>query len=59
MPALPSGLPIWLLAVGLGGFVGSWLGARHLPPAAMRLLLAILLLVAGIRMLATGASHYF
>lgn len=50
MPALPSGLPIWLIAVGLGGFTGSLLGARHLPPKAMRLLLAALLLVAGVRM---------
>jgi len=52
MPALPSDLPVWLIAVGLGGFVGSLLGARHLPPKAMRLLLAALLLVAGVRMVA-------
>lgn len=52
MPALPSELPVWLVAVGLGGFVGSLLGARHLPPKAMRLLLAALLLVAGVRMVA-------
>jgi uncharacterized membrane protein YfcA len=51
MPALPAELPIWLISVGLGGLVGSWVGARHLPPKAMRLLLAALLLVAGIRML--------
>lgn len=51
MPALPPGLPIWLLSVGLGGFIGSWLGAGLLPPRAMRLLLAMLLLAAGVRML--------
>lgn len=51
MPALPSELPTWLIAVGLGGFIGSWLGARLLPPKAMRLLLVALLLIAGIRML--------
>jgi len=59
MPALPLGVPIWLLSVGLGGFIGSWLGARHLPPKAMRLVLATLLLAAGIRMLATATNHYF
>jgi uncharacterized membrane protein YfcA len=59
MPALPSELPIWLLSVGLGGLVGSWLGARHLPPKVMRLLLAMLLLVAGVRMLATSSILYF
>ncbi len=58
MPALPSELPVWLLSVGLGGFIGSWLGARHLPPKAMRLVLATLLLAAGVRML-TAANHYF
>jgi uncharacterized membrane protein YfcA len=52
MPALPSDLPVWLIAVGLGGFVGSLLGAWHLPPKAMRLLLGALLLVAGVRMVA-------
>lgn len=51
MPALPMELPIWLLAVAAGGFVGSWLGTQHFPPAIMRLLLAFLLLAAGLRMI--------
>ncbi len=51
MPDMPQQLPIWLISVGLGGFVGSWIGARHLPPGKMRLLLAVLLSVAGLRML--------
>jgi uncharacterized membrane protein YfcA len=41
-----------LVAVGAGGFVGSWLAALHLPVKTMRLLLAALLLAAAIRMLA-------
>jgi uncharacterized protein len=50
MPSLPADLPLWLVAVGAGALVGSWLGARHLPPNALRIILAALLLVAGARM---------
>lgn len=49
-PALPAELPSWLVAVGVGGLAGSWLGALRLPPKAMRAILAGLLLVAGVRM---------
>jgi uncharacterized membrane protein YfcA len=52
MPALPGELPLWLGAVGIGGLVGSWLGVHHLPPRVMRVILAGLLLVAGVRMIA-------
>jgi uncharacterized membrane protein YfcA len=51
IPALPADLPFWLVAVAVGGFVGSWLGAGPLAPRAMRLLLALLLLAAGLRMI--------
>lgn len=50
MPALPSALPWWLVAVGIGGFVGSWFGVRYLPAAALRYILAMLLVAAGARM---------
>jgi uncharacterized membrane protein YfcA len=53
VPALPGELPWWLIAVGLGGLVGSWLGAHHLPPKALRVILAGLLIVAGLRMIAS------
>jgi len=53
MPAFPSQLPIWLLGVGAGGLLGSWLGAYHLPPNVLRLVLAALLLSAGLRMIAS------
>lgn len=49
-PTLPSSLPIWLGAVILGGTLGAWLGARKLANSAMRRALAIVLLVAGIKM---------
>lgn len=50
MPALPAALPWWLVAVGVGGFFGSWLGVRYLPATALRCILAALLLAAGFRM---------
>lgn len=49
--ALPAELPWWLLAVGCGGTVGSWLGLRHFPETWLRYILSALLLVAGLRML--------
>jgi uncharacterized membrane protein YfcA len=52
MPALPVAMPLWLLIVGIAGFGGSWLGARHLPARALRGILAFLLLAAGARMIA-------
>jgi uncharacterized membrane protein YfcA len=48
--AFPTALPIWLLAVGFGGLLGSWLAVKHLPVATMRYILAVLLVVAGVRM---------
>jgi uncharacterized protein len=54
MPLLPARLPIWLVCVGLGGLLGSWMGALHLNPRTLRLLLAFLLLAAAGRMLAVS-----
>jgi uncharacterized membrane protein YfcA len=51
LPALPWALPWWLLAVGLGGMLGSWLGLQRLPPIMLRYILAALLVSAGLRML--------
>jgi uncharacterized membrane protein YfcA len=52
MPALPSQLPVWLVAVGIGGVIGSWLGTRFLQPPILRIVLAVLLLTAGLRLMA-------
>jgi uncharacterized membrane protein YfcA len=49
--ALPAPLPVWLIAVLVGGTLGSWLGSRRLPMLAIRRLLAIVLLLAGAKML--------
>ncbi len=51
--SLPTELPQWLLAAGIGGWIGSSLGARRLAPPALRRLLAVVLVVAGVKMLAS------
>ena len=48
---LPTGLPWWLVAAGIGGLLGSWLGARHLSVTTLRYILAALLMVSGIKMI--------
>ena len=49
--ALPPMLPWWALAAGLGGLAGAWIGARHLPATALRLILALILLASGVKLL--------
>jgi len=51
LPGLPEPLPWRLLAVGVGGFIGSWLGSRQLSATVLRYILAALLITAGVRML--------
>jgi uncharacterized membrane protein YfcA len=48
---LPVAMPLWLLAVLAGGMLGSWLGSRRLPTVAIRRLLAVVLMLAGAKML--------
>ncbi len=47
--ALPSALPLWLVAVAVGGLIGAELGARRLTPPGVRRALALVLLVAGLK----------
>ena len=54
LPLLPARLPVWLVCVGFGGLLGSWMGALHLNPRTLRLLLAFLLLTAAGRMIAAS-----
>ena len=54
LPLLPPRLPVWLVCVGFGGLLGSWMGALHLNPRTLRLLLAFLLLTAAGRMIAAS-----
>lgn len=48
---IPDGFPYWAAAVVLGGWLGSGLGSRHLPVPILQKLLALVLVVAGGKML--------
>ncbi len=50
-PTLPEALPYWLTAVIAGGLIGSWLGAHKLNLNTMRRALAVVLVVAGAKMI--------
>jgi uncharacterized membrane protein YfcA len=50
IPTLPPQIPYWAIAVVIGGFIGSELGSRRLENPAIRRLLAIVLVVAGAKM---------
>jgi len=43
-------LPFWMMAAAAGAVIGSTLGARFLPPTAMRMILASILVIAGARL---------
>lgn len=49
---LPSQLPIWLIVVFLGGFIGSTYGSKHIADPMLNKLLSVVLLIAGCKMLA-------
>lgn len=48
--SLPAALPVWLLAVGLGGTVGAIIGSRYLPDRVLRAILALILLLSGLKL---------
>lgn len=50
---LPAAMPLWLASVLLGGSLGSWLGSHRLPSLAIRRLLAVVLLLAGAKLLSS------
>lgn len=47
---LPGELPLWVLAVGIGGVVGSWLGAARFRVLTLRRTLAVVLVVAAAKL---------
>ena len=48
---VPSAIPLWLVAVAIGGAVGSELGSRQLPAPWVRRGLALVLLIAGLKLI--------
>jgi uncharacterized membrane protein YfcA len=48
---LPAAIPYFALAALVGGLVGSELGSRRLPPLAVRRLLALVLVIAGVKLI--------
>jgi uncharacterized membrane protein YfcA len=44
---LPSALPWWLMAAGVGGLIGATLGSRSLPDKALHFVLAGVLVLSG------------
>jgi uncharacterized protein len=48
---LPSWLPLWLVVVAIGGAIGSELGSRRLPAIGVRRALAVVLVIAGLKLL--------
>ena len=48
---LPASLPLWLVAVAAGGFIGAFAGSRYLSDRWLRGILAVLLLASGLKLL--------
>jgi len=51
---LPGPLPIWLIAVALGGLAGAELGARRFGTADLRRALAVVLVIAALKLIVLG-----
>jgi uncharacterized membrane protein YfcA len=50
--ALPNALPLWVLAVVAGGLIGSWLGAARYSVVQLRRVLAVVLVIAALKLVA-------
>jgi len=50
---LPSALPYWAVAAVAGGYIGAEYGSKRLGNPAIQKLLAVVLVVAGVKMIAT------
>jgi len=52
---LPSAIPLWAVAAVTGGLVGSHYGSRRLQSVALRRVLALVLVVAGLKLVTVAA----
>jgi uncharacterized membrane protein YfcA len=50
-PELPAALPVWAAAAVVGGFIGAHYGSRKLETVALRRLLAVVLVIAGAKLI--------
>ena len=48
---LPSAIPVWGIAALAGGWIGANYGSRRAPPPTLRRLLAVVLVVAGVKLI--------
>ena len=48
---LPAQIPVWIGAVLIGGWIGSEYGSKRLPAPALRQLLSVVLVIAGLKMI--------
>lgn len=48
---LPPNIPVWGVAVVLGGWMGASYGSKRAPPTVLRQLLAVVLIVASVKLL--------
>jgi uncharacterized membrane protein YfcA len=48
---LPESIPIWAVAAAVGGVIGSELGSRRFPSPALRSLLAVVLVIAAVKLI--------
>jgi uncharacterized protein len=53
-PVLPPALPFWGVAAVAGGYIGAEYGSRRLGNPAIQKLLAVVLVIAGAKMIAAG-----
>jgi hypothetical protein len=51
--ALPGVIPIWAIAAVTGGYIGAEYGSRRLDQLALQRLLAVVLIIAGLKMMFT------
>ena len=51
-PVLPAALPYWAIAAVVGGFIGAEYGSKRLGNPTIRKLLAVVLVIAGAKMIA-------
>jgi uncharacterized membrane protein YfcA len=50
---LPDALPLWAVAAGMGAFIGTQVGTRHLQSNGIRRALAAVLVIAGLKLMLT------